>query len=106
MIKLRTQQIIIDIPTINSEPWILIKIQKIQIDSNNNIISTIDRWGTINKKLSDVALNITNYFEAVPVIASDQISIYGISDAIKETAISWIIEKYGGIVNNSGEVIL
>lgn len=102
--KLRTQQIIIDIPRTNSEPWINVKVQRIVLDNLGNEGQIIDRWGSINKKLSIVATEIHNYFEALPV-STPQISIYGISDAIKVVAITWIAEKYGGSIIND-EVIV
>ncbi len=102
--KLRAQQIVIDIPLINAEPWISIRVQRVNLDVNNVPKQTIDRWGMINRKLSDVALELYNYFE--PTNSSTPlISVYGISDAIKAVSVSWIMQDYGGTIIN-GDVIV
>ena len=102
--KLRTQKIAIDLPRVNSEPWILITVQRVDVDDNGKEVNVVDRWGTINKRLSAVALEVYPYFEVIPGL-DNALSVFAIADAIKETAIAWIVEKYGG-TNINGDVFL
>ena len=105
MIKLRTQQIIIEMPRTDSEPWIHIVIQRIDVSETGVESNVIDRWDQINKRLSEVALQVEPYFEVVPWEVG-QISVFGVADAIKNIATTWIIEKHGGALNSNGDVIL
>lgn len=83
----------------------MITVQRVELDAAGNEMNVIDRWGTINKRLSAVALQVEPYFEVLP-LEPGQITVFGIADAIKSTAIDWIIEKYGGSKNAAGDVIL
>ena len=105
MIKLRTQQIIIEMPRTTSEPFINITIQRIELDENGNEANVVDRWGHIYKRLSLTALEVVPYFEVVPWEVGS-ISVFGIADAIKEVASAWIIQKYGGVQQPNGDIIL
>ena len=105
MIKLRTQKIIIEMPRTTSEPFINITIQRIELDDNGKEVNVNDRYDAIYKKLSDVALESVPYFEVLPLNINN-ISVYGIADAIKEVATKWIIEKHGGTVSSNGDIIL
>jgi len=105
MIKLRTQHIIIEMPRTESEPFISITVQRIELDVNGKEINVNDRYGRIYKPLSEVAIDVVPYFEILQ-LAMGNISIFAIADAIKEVATKWIIEKYGGSINDNGDVIL
>lgn len=106
MIKLRTQQIIIEMPRTDSEPWIHITIQRIELGSDGSSeVNVTDRWDQIHKRLSLVALQTEKYFEAVPWEVGF-ISVFGVADAIKNIATTWIIEKHGGTLNDNGDVII
>jgi hypothetical protein len=107
MVKLRTQQIIIDLPRTRSEPWIFVKVQRVELAEDGiTELHVQDNWGAINKKLSEVALEVNPYFEAIPGVPPSLISVYGLSDGIKEAVIRWIIDKFGGTLNQNGDVIL
>lgn len=92
-------------PRTTSEPFINVTVQRIELDVEGNEINVVDRWGYVYKRLSLVAMDIVPYFEYAPNIVN-MISIFGIADAIKETATAWIIEKYGGVQQPNGDVIL
>lgn len=68
-------------------------------------MNVVDRWDMINKRFSDVALQVEPYFEPAPNILN-QISVFGVADAIKNIATTWIIEKHGGTLNENGDIIL
>jgi len=103
--KVRAQQIIIDIPRTDSEPWIRVVVQRVELDDNHVEINVVDRWDSFNKRLSQVALEINKYTEVIPVIIGE-ISLYGLSDGIKEAVTSWLVENYNGILSDNGEVII
>ena len=107
MVKLRTQKISISIPRINSEPWVYLIVQRVELDENGKEINVVDRWGTVNKQLSAVATDVFTYFEPIPVPnPANMISAFAIADAIKVVAVHWIQEKYGGTINQDGDVVL
>lgn len=105
IVRLRTQQIIIDLPKLDAEPWVKLTVQRLEMDDQGKVLNTVDRWGTVNKKLSDVALQIHQYKEILP-LAEGHISVFAISDAIESVAVAWVQEKFGGVVNEAGELIL
>lgn len=106
MFRLRAQQIIIDIPKADSEPWVNIYVQRVRIEEDGSESRVIDRWGSINKRLSTIAFEIYPYFEAVPVTNPEkEISAYGLSDAIMQAAIHWIAEKYSGRIEGNAVYI-
>ena len=76
-------------------------------DENGKEINVVDRWGTVNKQLSAVATDVFTYFEPIPVPnPANMISAFAIADAIKVVAVHWIQEKYGGTINQDGDVVL
>lgn len=102
--KLRAQQITIDIPRSTSEPWVLITVQRVELNPDGSDLHVIDRWGTVNQKLAN------RYFDILPVHdpidpGYDFISVAGIASAIKVAAVLWIQEKYGGTVDAEGNLI-
>tara|TARA_R110000851_G_C13102760_1_gene569228 strand:- start:11909 stop:12226 length:318 start_codon:yes stop_codon:yes gene_type:complete len=105
MIKLRTQHILIEMPRTDSEPFIHVTVQRIELDVNGVEINVVDRFGHVYKPLSTVALEVVKYYEPVPCEA-DCISVFGIADGIKSIATKWIIEKYGGIEQPNGDIYL
>lgn len=104
--RLRTQQIIIDLPRSSSEPWINLVVQRVELDDSGNEINVVDRWGSVNKRLSLVASEISNYTEIVPELNDKSISVYGISSAMTCIAVNWIVEKYGGTITSNGDIEL
>jgi len=105
-IKLRTQQIVIDVPRATSEPWVHLTVQRVELDDNGKELNVVDRWGTANRRLSEIALDTVSYFEPVPGLDANTMTMFALADAIKSAATDWIIEKYGGTKNANGDVIL
>lgn len=104
--RLRTQQIIIDLPTPDSEAWIHLEIQQVDTDpETGETVNLVDRWGRISKKISDVALEVIHYDDQV-LQHEDYMSTLGLSNAITVMAIKWIVEKYGGEVDEHGYIIV
>ena len=104
--RLRTQQIIIDLPRTESEPWIHLIIQQVDTDEETGKdINVVDRYGRVSKKLSEVATDIIPYEDAV-VGHNDNLSTLGLSHAITVMATTWIIGKYGGSVDDHGYIVI
>ena len=102
---LRSQQIIIDLPRMSSEPWIHITVQRVEMDDNRNIINTIDRWGEIHRQLFSINSEIYDFQD--PLAPGDgQISALGLAGAITAAAVAWIVQEYGGDVNEQGDIIV
>lgn len=97
MFRLRAQQIIIDLPRVNSEPWVNVIVQRVELDEEGRDDNVVDRWGSLNKRLSEFALDTYAYFEAIPV-ESGRISGYAMSDAVAQAVIQWMAEKYNGTI--------
>lgn len=94
---LRLQQITIDVPRNTSEPFIHLYIQKVVRDDTNNDIQTIDRYHQVHKKLYDVLLDTTNVSDLVTGATFD-ISVAGVSEAIKEMTLMWMQTTFGGTI--------
>lgn len=104
--RLRTQQIIIDLPRTEAEPWIHLIVQLVDTDEDTGEdINVVDRYGRVSKKLSEVATDIIQYEDAV-LQHSDNMSTLGLSDAISRMAVTWIIGKYGGAVDERGYIVV
>lgn len=104
MFRLRAQQIIIDLPTAESEPWVHIAVQRIRIEEDGSETRTVDRWGSVSKKLSDVSGNIYQ-FDEYESLSGGEISGSGISNAITSAALVWIAEKYNGRIEDGNVLI-
>jgi len=103
--KVRAQQITIDITRTDSEPWIRVVVQRVEMDDNHFELNVVDRWDSFNKRLSQIALEVNKYTEVVSV-NSEEISLYGLSDGIKEAVTRWLVEEYNGTISPTGEVII
>ena len=92
-----------EIPRLGSEPWIHITVQRLAV-VDGEITDVVDRWGSVHKKLSDVALEHHEFSDPVPR-PDNTISVAGMAIAIEHVAKDWIADKYSATVVD-GEVIL
>ena len=93
--RLRTQQVFIDRPVPDSEDWLRVIIQRVEMDDDLNTLNAVDRWGQINVKLLDIFSSVFPYTD--PVDPPDgHISIAGMGIAITSAVSALIIQKYGG----------
>lgn len=105
MIELRAQQIIIDAPRADAEPFIAIVVQRLVHDDSGAIVQTINREKMINRVLSKVATDLYAYVD--PVTQSYvNISGAGLGSAITVAARQWILEEYSEAQLIDGRVIL
>ena len=104
-VKLRVQQIIIDLPRSNSERWIHMTIQRVELDDDGNEANVVDRWGQISQKMSDVFAEAHPYSDPITG-GSGLLSVAGTAVAISSVALAWMTERWGGTVNELGDLIL
>lgn len=104
MLKVRAQKVTIETPREGAEPWIRVIVQR--VEKTGDIVNTVDRWDSFNKRLSDVAA------QAFPIPGSFRthdetfITVYDVATSISTVVIGWLLERYGGSVDAEGNVIL
>ena len=103
--RLRTQQLYIDLPTPDSEPWINLIVQRVEMSDDYKTINVVDRWGRVNARLSDIAWNTYLFTDPIPSDA-EHISVVGLGDAITNLGVDLIIKKYGGYLDERGYLII
>ena len=92
--KLRASKITIEIPKVNSEPWVHVTVNKMFLNSNNEVINNQPRFDYISKPLSNVGMNTYQFTD--PVTQADiNISGYGLAQAITSYVEKSISDKYG-----------
>ena len=103
--RLRTQQLYIDLPKPESEPWLNIIVQRVEMDDNYKTLNVVDRWGSVNVRLADIATDVYPYDD--PLHPPDgYISVVGLSAGLTTAAVAEIIKKYGGTVDANGFIIV
>ena len=104
--RLRIQKIVIDIPESESDPWVQLTVQRIEMDDNFNTLNIIDRWGQVHKRISDVALDIQSYDDPVLGSTDNPISVFGLTDAITQMCMAWTANAYDGTINEAGLIMV
>jgi hypothetical protein len=102
--KIRSQQIIIDLPTEDAPVWVQATLQKVIKDADYNTAQTIDRVGFVNRTFSDFMMQIVPVTDPVTG-QSHVISGAAIALLIRDLVSTWIVEDRGGIINDKSDVI-
>ncbi len=103
-IKLRTQQIVIDIPRENEDAWIHIMIQEVIKNKNGKVLNIIPRHEFLHRSGGEVITEIYKYHD--PILGEDRdISGYGLQLAIQAAVLKWMHDEEGGAIIN-GELII
>jgi len=103
--RLRSQKLSIDLPTPDSEPWLSIIVQRVEMDDNYKTLNVVDNWGRVNVKLSTVMIDVYPLQDQVNP-PPGYISVAGISYALTIAAMTEIIKKYGGYIDSNGFIIV
>lgn len=103
--RLRTQQVYIDLPTPDSEPWFNLIVQLVEMNDEYKTINVVDRWGQVSERLTKIAWNTYSFTDPVPCL-DGEISVVGLGDAITSLGIDLIIKKYGGYLDERGYIIV
>jgi hypothetical protein len=101
MIRLRAQQILIETPTPDSEPWIRLVVQR--VEEKDGLVNTVDRWDTIHNRLSVVA---DQAFPIVTDISNDTFTVGDLAKSLELIVINWLAVQYAGVIDENNYVII
>lgn len=104
MRKVRAGQVVIETPTEGAEPWIRVTVQLIERDGD--VVNTVDRYDSFNKRLSAVAAEVFPTPASFHAHDSSVITVYDVAQSISTVVVGWLLERYGGTVDAEGNVIL
>ena len=94
--KLRTQQVIIDMPKEGQDIWMHITLQRVDKDEDGNIVNVNPRNEQIHKVASKMATDIYTFFD--PIQQKEMtISGAGIHMAMAEAILGWTAEDFDGV---------
>ena len=94
--KLRTQQVIIDMPKEGQDIWLHITLQQVDKDEDGNIVNVSPRNQQIHKTVSGTATEIHTIFD--PVLQKDiTISGAGIHMALADAILNWTVDDFDGV---------
>ena len=92
--KLRSSKITIEIPKVDSEPWVHVTVNKMFLDDDGEMTNNQPRFDYISKPLSSVGTEIYTFMD--PVTQQEvTISGYGLASAITSYVKNTIEEKHG-----------
>jgi len=95
LIKYRASKITIEIPKPQSEPWVHIVINKMEVDEEtNNVLNAYPQFEYISNPLSRVGTDILRFGDPV---SQELVSIsgYGIASALTAYVKQVVNDKYG-----------
>lgn len=102
--KIRSQQIVIDLPTETAEVWVRATLQKCVKDTDYQTIQTVDRIGYIHRAASQIALQMVTFID--PVTQQEHtVSGAGAYTLIRDLVSAWIISDRGGALNEHQDII-
>ena len=79
--ELRASKITIEIPKVDSDPWVHLTVNKMFYDDNMELVNNVPRFKYLSKPMSEIATNTYAFFD--PVLQKEvTISGYGIAMAI------------------------
>ncbi len=102
--KIRSQQIVIDLPTETSEVWVRATLQRVIKDADYKTIQTIDRVGFVHRAASQISTQMTTITDPVTGEAHT-ISGAGAYILIRDMVSAWIITDRGGAINEHEDII-
>lgn len=105
MNKIRSQQIVIDLPTEAGEVWVRSTLQKcIKDDATYATRQVIDRVGYVHRAASEIAFQMITFTD--PVTGQNlTVSGAGAATLIRDMVSSWILQDRGGVLNAHGDII-
>ena len=89
--KIRTQQIVIDLPTETAEPWIRATLQEVFKNADWETKQTVDCFGAVHRHINEFATQVVTIED--PVLGTMvSISGAGLAIAITEMVTVWILQ--------------
>lgn len=104
MNKIRSQQIVIDLPTEEAEVWVRATLQKCVKDADYQTVQTMDRVGHIHRSASQIVMQMTTFVDPVTQ-QQHTVSGAGAYILIRDLVSAWIIEDRGGALNEHNDII-
>ena len=92
-------------PKEDSEVWVHITIQKVYKDEDGNTKNIIPRWEYISFPLKNIGLDSYSFNDPITKEAHTNTG-YGISSALYAIVIKEMLNKYGGTVTETGDLII
>jgi hypothetical protein len=103
--KLRTQQIVIDIPKTTAEPWFTMIVQRLILDDDGAVIQIVGRERQFNRRFSKVMMETADIQDPVTGLVGT-ISVAGAAQLLTSLITTWLLEEYpGATVNGNNDVI-
>jgi hypothetical protein len=104
--KIRAQQVTIDLPTEEAEPWVRAVIQRVMKDPETyETNQTVDRIDAVHRRLSDFAMMQQTFTDPVTG-GSVTLSGVGCGQAIIAFVKAWMLEDFPGYVENiHGDIV-
>jgi hypothetical protein len=102
--KIRSQQIVIDLPTEDGEVLVRSTLQKCIKDDDNKTVQVVDRVGYVHRPLSEIILQMVTFTDPVTQ-QTHTISGAGASILIRDMVMAWIVQDRGGVINEFGDII-
>ena len=90
--KLRTQQIVMDLPTEEADVWIRAALQQVIKNDAYQTVQTIDRVGAVHRQLSSVlqqTVTVVDPFTGIPITLNGAT----IALALTKAVMHWILEN-------------
>lgn len=102
--KVRSQQIVIDLPTEEAEVWIRATLQRCVKNEHYETVQTVDRVGYIHRAASQIIMQMTTITD--PVTGQQHtISGAGAYLLIRDMVSAWIVADRGGHINEHQDII-
>ena len=93
--KLRTQQVIIDMPKEGQDIWLHVTLQKVDKDDEGNTVNVCPRTEQIHKVVSEYQADTFTFYD--PVLGkTNTVSGAGIHMALAEAILGWTAEDFNG----------
>jgi hypothetical protein len=104
--KIRAQQVTIDLPTEEAEPWVRAIIQRVMKNPETyQTVQTVDRVDAVHRRLSDFATMVQTFTDPVTG-ASVTLSGVGCGQAIIAFVKAWMLEDFFDYVENThGDIV-
>ena len=99
--RIRTQQIIIDIPDAAAEPWFTMVVQRVYADDAGNVTQVVSRERQFNRRFSNVITETVNISDPVTGYVGPA-SVAGAGQLITLLVSQWLLEEYPDAVMEPG----
>jgi hypothetical protein len=104
-IQMLVHQIVIDIPSKESEPFMSLSVQRRITDEDGNVVQTVNRERLIYRRLSEVATEFHDFVDPLTG-KTENASVAGVGAALTASVAQWLAEEYDVEIDENGQVWL